>query len=595
MASRGGQSGSGAPSRRSERPDSRVSSNLKYEFGPGISSEQASEKIYGRVGDVEKEGDRGQTRERRERRQPGERREYRGNIEDREPGEDEELREYRKYKEFKESRGDREDRKDKEYRKYKESKESREDREHRKDKEYRKYKESKESRGDREHRKHRGDGHGRKDRDRSHGRSSITKTSTRSSASSKNNSAYPQVPPPGVEPDIPSTQDPIGSNMSTVSDDPTIRVSLRHGGRRMEVNVRSEHSSRKPRSGQSEAPPSRTEYSDSDETVTPRKYDYQKSTTHKSDSGKGNKHKVGSKHGARSRDSEDDEVEPSDSITSVGDSAQPDVTATSTRTPLPPRSEASTASRSVKPKSGNGKEEEHKVKSNHGARSRASEDPVAPFHSGNKNSYAPPPRSAMSGSTPTPTKIHTRTSTVSGRSKAPSQISSTSSSESDTSIYPASTILPPPPSSIGSIGSGTSVYPNSDNTSLPPHSIVSTGSRPAKHSNNNGKERKHEIRSDHSAGSKVSRSVGAPSTVSRTSTQASSSRESGVPEVAEKKPYLVPAYGCVGGKTPSMVPVKLLPKDSSEDSSGKWTADKVIYSPQLTAKPNAYFTHNQSK
>ncbi|TGO68560.1 hypothetical protein BOTNAR_0023g00390 [Botryotinia narcissicola] len=515
MASRGHQPGSDAPSRRSKRLDP---SDPNYKYGPGMSSEEASRKVleqYGRGDDGEKE------RKERHRR----RRQEKERIE----------------RETTESQGERETT---------ESQGGEEERE----------------RKERQRRR-------RQEKERSPGRSSIIpKTSTRSSASSKNNSAYPQVPPPGVEPDIPSTQYPIDSNMSTVSDDPTIRVSLRHGGRRMEVNIGSEHSSRKPRSGQSEAPQSRTEYSDSDETVTPHKHHYQNSTTHKSDSRKGKEHKVESKHGARSRDSEDDEVEPSDSISNVGYSAQPDVTATSTRTPLPPRSEASTASRSVKPKSGNGKEKEHKVKSNHGARSRASEVPVASFHSGNKNSYAPPPRSAISGSTPTPTKIHTRTSTASGRSKAPSQISSTSPSESDTSVYPASTILPPPPSSI-----------------------VSTGSRPAKHSSNNGKERKHEIRSDHSAGSKVSRSVGAPSTVSRTSTQASSSHESGVPEVAEEERYLVPAYGYVDGMTTSMVPVKLLPKDTSEDSSGKLTANKVIYSPQLTAKPNAYFTHNQSK
>ncbi|KAF7886398.1 hypothetical protein EAF00_010501 [Botryotinia globosa] len=565
MASRGGQSGSGAPSGRSKKPDSRVSSNLKYEFGPGMSSEEASRRMleqYGRGGDCEEEGESGQTRERRERRQPGEPRESRGDRKDREPREDEESREYRKYKESKESRRDREDR---------------------------------EPREDREHRKHRGDGHERRDGDRSHGRSSITKTSTRSSASSKNNSAYFHVPPPGVEPDIPSTQDPIDSNMSTVSDDPTIRVSLRHGGRRMEVDVGSEHSSRKPRSGRLEAQPSRGE--DSDETVTPRTYRSHKSTTHKSDSREGNEHKVGSKHGARSRDSEGpvDQVTPFDSISNVDYYAPPDITASSTRTPLPPHSEASTASRSVKPKSSNGKEKEHKVKSHHGARSRDSEDPVAPSHSGNNDSYAPPPRSAMSGSNLTSTKIHTHTSTVSGSFKAPSQISNTTSSRSGTCVYPASTILPPPPSSIESIGSGTSVYLNSDTTSLRDRSQASTGSRPAKHSSNNGKGKEHEIRSNHSARPRDSRSVRAPSRVSSTSTQESSDHGSGVPEVAKKEPYLVPAYTYGVTKTQSMVPVNLLPKDTSEDSSTKWKPDKIIYQPPYTAKPNPYFTHNQSR
>ncbi|TGO15373.1 hypothetical protein BTUL_0041g00580 [Botrytis tulipae] len=507
MASRGGQSGSGAPSGRSKKPDPRVSSNLKYEFGPGMSSEQASEKIYGRVGDVEKEGDREERHRRR-------------------------RQEKEKEREGREEERDREER-------------------------HRRRRQEKERIG----------------RERSPGRSSITKTSTRSSTSSNNNSAY------------------SSSNMSTVSDDPTIRVSLRNGGRRMEVNVGSEHSSRKPRSGRLEAPPSPSE--DSDETVTPRTFRSHKSTTNKSGSREGNEHEAKPKHSAR-RDPERP-VKPSDSISNVDYYAPTDVTGSSTQTPHPPHSEASTASRSVKPKSDNRKEKEHKVKSNHGARSRDSEDPVAPSHFGNNDSYAPSPGSTMSGSTLTPTKIRTHTSTVSGSSMTPSQISNTTSSRSGTSVYPASTILPPSPSSIESIGSGTSLYPNSDITSSLDRSQASTGSRPAKHSSNDGKGREHEIRSDHSARPRDSRSVRAPSRVSTTSTQESSDHGSGVPEVAKKEPYLVPAYTYGVTKTQSMVPVNLLPKDPSEDSSTKWTPDKISYQPQYTAKPNAYFTHNQSK
>ncbi|TGO51795.1 hypothetical protein BCON_0154g00150 [Botryotinia convoluta] len=119
-----------------------------------------------------------------------------------------------------------------------------------------------------------------------------------------------------IETDL-MTQDPIGSSMSTESDDETVRADPENGGRKMESDVRSEHRTRTSRSGQMDVPPPPS--GDSDVTVTPRRVRSHvstgsRTTSHKSDSRRGEEHDVKYKHSARPGDTERP-VERSDSAT----------------------------------------------------------------------------------------------------------------------------------------------------------------------------------------------------------------------------------------------------------------------------------------
>ncbi|TGO29438.1 hypothetical protein BPAE_0015g00820 [Botrytis paeoniae] len=353
---------------------------------------------------------------------------------------------------------------------------------------------TRERRERRKHREHREDRDGtrerdgRRDRDKSQGRSSIAKKPTRSLSPSNNNSVYSHVPPSDSDSNITWTQDPIDSDMSTVSDDQTVYTNPLDGGRRMQSVVKFKLRTGTSRSGRLEAPPS-----PSGETKS-----------HKSDSRKGKEHDVKSKHSARPQDTEGP-VEPFDSVSNVSYPAPPpNVTVSSTRTPLPQHSEVSIGSRSVNHRSDNGKGKEHKVKSNHGARSRDSE--------------------------------------------APSQFSDTSSYKSESSVFPASTIMSPPA-----------------------HSQVPTGSRPAKHRSDKGKEREHKSNL----------------------IQKSSNHGSGIPEVAEKMQYKYPLTKPI--ETQYKVPINWQSEGTSEDSNqnkaATWTPIEIKYAPKYTVERNRYFTH----
>ncbi|TGO40238.1 hypothetical protein BHYA_0040g00470 [Botrytis hyacinthi] len=225
-----------------------------------------------------------------------------------------------------------------------------------------------------------------------------------------------------------------------------------------------------------------------------------------------------------------------------------------TVTPRTTRSHKFTGSKTRNHRSESREGKKHKVKSNHGARSRDSEGSVASSHICDTNSSAPP-RSTMSGSTLTPTTIHTHTSTVSRSSVASSQISNTSSSESETSVFLASTT-----------------------TSLPDRPQVSTGSRAAEHRSNNGKGREYEIRSDHDTRPQDSRSVGVLSRMSDVTTQKPSNHGSGIPEAAEEGPYLVPVYSYGVTNPQRMVPRRLIDKSETQRN----LVSTAIYS---SAKP----------
>ncbi|KAF7947656.1 hypothetical protein EAE96_008736 [Botrytis aclada] len=370
MTSRDDRSGYETASERSRRPHRKVYADGEYKHGPDESSEKASRK-YATRGDGEKERDEDREKRRRTKGQERTERKRDGKEGDGKEGDGKEGD--GKEGDGKEGDGKEGDRKEGDG------------------------KEGDRKEGDKRHRH----------RDRSHGRSRTAKSPTRSSAPS-NNGAHSYASS-NADPGLNWIKDnlPIRDNMTTVSGDETVLADPANGGRRMESDVGSKRRVRTSHSRPSEAP--RSSSRDSDKTVTPRTYRPQVSTgsetkTHKSDDRKEKGPKIKSKHRARPEDTES-HVTPDDSASNANYHAPPsNITSSSARKSLPPPSEVSAGSSSVNHRSDNGKGREPKVKSNHGARSRASEGSVAPSRISNTSSYTPS-SSTASNSTRTPSSF----------------------------------------------------------------------------------------------------------------------------------------------------------------------------------------------